>query len=212
MMGVITALRTNPRNPSAVEVFVDGRRRTTIPIAAAVDLAVGKSLDEDTLASLALQAAEASAMDKVGRMLARRPHSEREVRLRLSRAGLAPEVIDRVVVRLQETGALDDRAFAQAWVENRTTFRPRSAAMIRSELRGMGVAAEVIAEALAGMDESQAAEAAAQRADRKLGGLDPADRRRRLYEHLARRGFAHDIIRAVVRSIESATAKSEGKR
>lgn len=211
MMGVITALKTNPRRPSTVDVYIDGRRKATLPTAVAVDLAVGMSLDAAELDSLHVQASEAEAMNKAGRMLARRPHSEREVRVRLGRSGFEPAVIDRTVVRLVESEALDDRAFAHAWVENRMTFRPRSAAMIRSELRGKGVAAEAIEEALATVDERQAAQAAADRALRKLSGLEPPERQRRLYEYLVRRGFAHETIRAVVRSIESSTAESESE-
>lgn len=213
-MGVITALRARPRAPGRIDVYIDGRRRMTIAAAAAAELRVGMPLEPRAAEALDARTAEVEAFESVGRMLARRPHAVDEVRMRLARSGYAPEVIDRVVARLTESGDLDDVAFARAWVENRAAFRPRSAAMIRAELRRKGVASAAIEAALTGVDEQEAASVAAGRAARLWRNLDPEARRRRLYDHLARRGFDYDTIRTVVRSMEDASteAESEGKR
>lgn len=213
-MGEITALRARPRARGRIDVYVDGRRRMTVPTAAAADLRIGMALEAEAAEALEGRAAEAAALETVGRMLARRPHAVGEVRVRLARTGVAPEVIDRVVARLVESGDLDDAAFAKAWVENRAVFRPRSAAMIRAELRKKGLGSEVIEAALPGMDEHEAAAEAAARIARSSASLDPEARRRRLYAYLARRGFDYETIRSVVRSIEDASAEgeSEGKR
>jgi len=211
-MAEITALRVHPRRPARVDVVLDGRRRLSIPSAAAGGLGVGMTLTPEVLADLESRAAEAEALEAIGRLLARRPHSEQEARRRMARAGFDEVVIARVLTRLRANGDLDDAGFARAWVENRKDFRPRSAAMIRAELRGRGVAADDISAALADFDESQAAEEAARRAARRWSGIDPADRRRKVSDHLARRGFAYDIIRSVVRALEASTEGESEER
>ncbi len=209
-MTEITALRVNPRRPATVEVFIDGTFWRAIPSTNAGKLRVGMALAAKDLADLEGGATESEALETIGRLLARRPHSEAEARRRMQRAGFDEAVIGRTLARLGANGDLDDAAFARAWVENRKDFRPRSAAMIRSELRAKGVAAEAIESALAGFDEDQAAEAAARRAARRWTGLDAADRRRKISGHLARKGFDYDTIRSAVHRLE-ATAEVESE-
>jgi len=209
-MTEITALRVNPRRPAKVEVFLDGNLWRSIPSMSAGNLRVGMTLAAKDLADLEDRAAESEALETVGRLLARRPHSEQEARRRMQRAGFDEAVIVRALSRLGANGDLDDEAFARAWVENRRDFRPRSAAMVRSELRARGVKSNAIESALAGFDEGQAAEDAARGAARRWIGLDALDRRRKISDHLARRGFDYDTIRSVVHRLEAAAeAESE---
>jgi len=209
-MAEITALRVHPRRPARVEVYLDGRRWLSIPSATAGGLGVGMTLAPEVQADLESRAVEGEALEAIGRLLARRPHSEQEVRRRMERGGFDEVVTTRVLARLRARGDLDDAGFARAWVENRKDFRPRSSAMIRAELRRRGVAADDINAALADFDESQAAEEAGRRTARRWSGIDPVRRRRKISDHLARRGFAYDIIRSVVRRLE-ATADGESE-
>src|SRR5882672_8501103 len=80
-----------------------------------------------------------SPLDVALRYLAQRPRSENEVRRRLRRAELTDEAIDTVVAQLKQHHLVDDAAFAQYWVEQRQTFRPRGARLLRAELRSHGV-------------------------------------------------------------------------
>jgi regulatory protein len=203
-MAEITALKPHPRQAARVEVYLDGRRWRSIPIAAAAGLRVGMSLDPGAQQQIEDRSSEAAALERVGRLLVERPRSEAEVRQRLDRAGFPPETTRRVVERLRQSGDLDDGSFARVWVENRMAFRPRGAALLRAELRRKGVAPSEIDSALAGIDEPEAAWAAAQRVAQRWPGLEPSTRRERLYAYLQRRGFDHDTIRLVLRRLQAA--------
>ena len=87
------------------------------------------------------------------------------------------------------------------WVENRNEFHPRSQRMVRFELKGKGIAEELIDNALQGSadDEDLANRAAIQYA-RRLTTLNWLDFRKRLSAFLARRGFSYGTIAPVVRS------------
>jgi regulatory protein len=105
-----------------------------------------------------------------------------------------------VLVQLRRHQLIDDRAFADYWVEQRQTFRPRGARLLRAELARLGVergGAEAAVAPLADSAETDAYRAAARQATR-LRGLDERAYATRLGQWLARRGFDWDTITAVV--------------
>jgi regulatory protein len=95
---------------------------------------------------------------------------------------------------------VNDAAFAEYWVEQRQTFRPRGPRLLQAELRQRGVdaaAAQAAAETVADSTKADAYRAASKR----TGQLSAADERTfkgRLSQFLARRGFDWDTVSAVV--------------
>jgi regulatory protein len=145
----------------------------------------------------------ATALDAALRYLAPRPRSEREVRQRLQRAGFTQEQVDPVLARLRADGLLDDEAFAHYWVEQRHTFRPRGARLLRAELRQHGVAPQLAAEAAATLEtpDEDAYRVARKRA-LHLATADEHTFRTRLGQLLARRGFDWDTINSTVERLQ----------
>jgi regulatory protein len=138
-------------------------------------------------------------LDAALRFLAARPRSEQEVRRRLAEKGWTGERVDRVVARLGELQLVDDRAFAEFWLENRTMHRPRGARALRSELSLKGVARDVVDEAIdPARDESDDAYRAARKRAATLSTLDERAFRQRLGQFLARRGFGWETVEPVV--------------
>jgi regulatory protein len=122
------------------------------------------------------------------------------VRRRLRRAELTDEAIDTVLAQLKQHRLVDDAAFAQYWVEQRQTFRPRGARLLRAELRSHGVAtpeAQAAAAAVETSAEDDAYRAARKRA-RVWGALDERTFKTKSSQFLARRGFSWDTISPVV--------------
>jgi len=77
-------------------------------------------------------------------ILARRDHSEYEVRQKLSRRGFPPEQVDEAVAKLKEYRMLSDENFAAAFVASQLAQRPVGPFFLIHQLRKKGVAAEVI--------------------------------------------------------------------
>ncbi|UCC61244.1 MAG: RecX family transcriptional regulator, partial [Dehalococcoidia bacterium] len=127
------------------------------------------------------------------RYLGPRPRIETVIKTRLSRYGFDAATIRQVVLILKQRGFVDDASFARFWRENRVTFKPRSHRLIELELKQKGVAPEIIAEAVNGIDEEQGAYRAAQRKKRALSGLDYPGFRKRLGAFLRRRGFDAEL-------------------
>jgi len=92
----------------------------------------------------------------------------------------------------------NDNEFAQAWVENRSTFRPRSRRALAMELRQKGLDDETVSSVISEVDEDALAYDAAQKRVGRLKGLEWNDFRKKLSEFLARRGFPYSVISPVV--------------
>jgi regulatory protein len=107
-------------------------------------------------------------------------------------------VQDKVLDKLSEGEWLDDEAFAHAWVENRTEYRPRGAFALKAELTRKGILAKDIRAALEQFDETDAAQRAAQQAAHKYQHLSKVEFRRRVGAYLQRRGFRLDLIHSAV--------------
>jgi regulatory protein len=202
MAGTITALKAQ-RGKERVNIYLDGRFAFGLALVHAVWLKVGQKLSDDEIAELqaadTVEQARLRALD----LISYRPRSVREVQLRLKKAGADDEAIAQVVERLKEAGLLDDDAFSRAWVDSRMRASPRSKRMIAWELRQRGVSGTDIEAALAEVDEEDAARRAALKRLPRLQGLTPMERKRKLYEHLARKGFDYETIERAIEKVES---------
>ncbi|MCL6641980.1 MAG: recombination regulator RecX [Candidatus Bipolaricaulota bacterium] len=135
------------------------------------------------------------------RLLKHRPRSRYEALTRLQQRGFAQEIIESVLEQASRAGILDDAKFAQLWVEDRLSRRPRSRRALERELRAKGVAPELIGRALAHAELDEEALVKQLIAERlpRLRSLDAATRVRRLVGFLRRRGFSGHIIRRALR-------------
>lgn len=146
------------------------------------------------------------------RYLGPRPRSVWEVRQRLGRRGLAPEDIDEVVARLQELGFLDDGSFADFWIENRESFRPRGRRMLEMELRLRGVDTQALEERLSTLDEEASAVRAARKKAQGVAGCGYQTFAAKVGGFLRRRGFSYDVASTVTKRLwlEATLDSTEG--
>ena len=118
----------------------------------------------------------------------------------MRRAGTDAAVVETVLAQLRRHHLIDDQAFAEYWVEQRQTFRPRGARLLRAELVQRGITrsgAEAATEPLEDSAVDDAYRAASKRAVR-LSALDEQTFATRLGQWLARRGFDWETIQTVV--------------
>ncbi|MDD5220333.1 MAG: regulatory protein RecX [Candidatus Bipolaricaulis sp.] len=126
-------------------------------------------------------------------------------------AGFSPEDADAAVRRAIEEKRIDDRLFARLWVDDRLLHHPLSRRAVEQELAERAVPREHIAAALdasyAPSREPEVARELAAARWARLAAIEPEVRRRRVIDHLLRRGFtaglAADIVRQVEREEES---------
>jgi regulatory protein len=137
-------------------------------------------------------------------LLGQRELSETQLRTRLARRGCDPDAIDQALDRLKRDRTLDDRRVARAAARLEAGVRRRGPARVRQRLLAMGLASDLIqqavAEAFEEVDESALLDAAFERRlrGRALAELD--DRARaRLVRGLVGQGFSLGAVLKRVR-------------
>lgn len=205
--GTITDIRPQQRDETRVNIFIDGEFAFGLHIDLQLEhyLKKGDVLDDEKIALLLRQDETKKAIASALNLIAYRSRAAGELATKLREKGFSPEAVDAAVARMGELGYLDDRDFADRWVESRQSSRPRSARMLKQELRHKGVDREIIESAIedAGIDEYADALELARKRTTTLADLDPAVRERRLTGYLARRGYGFDIIRRVLEALEN---------
>ncbi len=204
-MAKITAIEPQKRDPNRVNIHLDGNYAFGLARITAAWLKVGQELSEEKIASLQAEDDRERAYQQAMLFLSYRARSESEIRQNLSKHEFPQEVIEQVIERLRENKLADDRQFARAWVENRNTFRPRSRRALQMELRQKGLSKEAAQSALEGLDEEALAYEAGLKKARRLQSKEWSEFRKKLSEHLARRGFPYSVIASVVSRIWNET-------
>lgn len=140
-------------------------------------------------------------------LLSARPYTARNLRRKLVQKEFAVVEADAVIERLLGNGLLDDSRYAAQFARGRLLGPGASRRRIRQQLFQRGIKDDVANPAIDAViaDEEVDLEAVVEKDARKklnsLAGLDPAVVRRRLYSHLARRGYDLDEINAVMKKV-----------
>lgn len=200
-MRKITAIEAQKNNPKRVNLYLDGEFAFGLDRFVAAWLTVGQSLEEEKIAKLQAEDAQEKAYQQAMLFLSYRARSETEVRKNLEKHEIPSAVIDQTIGRLREERLVNDGQFAQAWVANRSEFRPRSRRALTVELRQKGLTEADIKSATEAVNEESLAYAAAQKRVRRLDELEWSEFRKKLSEFLARRGFGYDVITPTVKRL-----------
>jgi regulatory protein len=171
-----------------------GRRRRP----ASGQVAEGSTLDADETPA----APESVAREVCLRLLSMAPRTRAQLADALQRRGVPDAVAEDVLGRFTDVGLIDDKAFAEAWVQSRHTGRGLARRALAAELRNRGVADETVDEAVSALDPDEEERAARQLIARRLAatrGQDPAKRTRRLVGLLARKGYSPGLSYRVVK-------------
>lgn len=130
-----------------------------------------------------------------------RPQTEAELADKLRGRAIPDEVARAALERGRQLGAVDDAAFAHAWVEDRGRERGYGRARLRQELARRRVPEHLIDAALERIadrdDEAVATELASRRFAAMPDSLSPEQAARRLAGFLARRGYPPALAQRV---------------
>ncbi|PUE06744.1 recombination regulator RecX [Limnohabitans sp. T6-5] len=134
------------------------------------------------------------------RLLSQREHSRHELERKLAPHEQAPGELAKALNELQARDFINDDRAIESVVHRRAG--KWGAARVKQELAAKGLSGEAVAEALAGLRDTELSRA--QEVWRKKFGCPPADphERMRQIRFLITRGFAAEVVRRVVRGCE----------
>ncbi|MBM4117694.1 hypothetical protein FJ251_08100 [bacterium] len=159
--------------------------------------------------------AAASPLARALDWLAARDRSEREIRERLARWGLADAEGAALLATLRERGLVDDGRLAERICDWHDRHDPLGPLRLRERLARRGIAAADGEAAIAARAPEAVQLALAERLLARRGAalaaLPPAQGRRRLHDFLARRGFSAGVRRALCARRWPAGAGADGE-
>lgn len=198
-MAKISQLKAQ-KNKKRVNVYLDGQFAFGLDAdnLLKAGLKVGQELTEKEVEDLVFKNESQKLLDKAYRLLSFRPRSEKEVRDYLKKRKIRPRLIEWLISQLKTQGYLNDEKFAQWWLEQRATFRPRGKRALRQELRQKGVAGEVIEAVVGELEELPLAKKSAQKKARALEKLDRQEFQQKLTAYLSRQGFSWPTIKLII--------------
>ena len=169
----VSDIREAVRDKNRVNIYIDDKFFCSLDISQVVDLHVkiGRVLDGKELEELKRASEFSKFYNRALEFTLMRPHSSKEIRDYLKRKTLDRKVrvknrktgeyktvlkqgydqslVEPVFKRLEERGYIDDRRFAELWVENRNVNKGSSLKKLRLELSQKGVSQSIIEEVFA---------------------------------------------------------------
>lgn len=210
-MKKITAITAQKHKPDRVNIFLDGEFAFGLTRITAAWLKTGDVLSEEKIVKLQAADTRERAYQQALLYLSYRARSEKEIRQNLRKHEIPEEIIEETLERLKSSRLADDNQFAQMWVENRSTFRPRSKRALEIELRQKGLNHEAIQASLSEVDEDALAYEAGLKRATRFKGQEWNEFRKKLSEFLARRGFSYSTIAPIVTRIWNETSANAQK-
>jgi regulatory protein len=194
----ITALKKVPRKRERLARLSDGNLiRVAEEDVARYSLVEGLEITEQFARELASRYEYASARALATRLLKVRPRTEGELRVRLRSSGAGPAAADRLLGDLKREGLVNDRLFARLWADEKlrlgATGRRRVVAQLRSKHVDPGIAETETERVYSADEEIEAAKRLAVKRAARIKGVAADALKRRLYQHLVRRGFEADV-------------------
>jgi regulatory protein len=197
-MATITDLVTQKRDKERVNLFLDGEFAFGLAFSVAAGLKIGQQLTAEEIDRLKSQEQIERAKKNALRYVSVRPRSVYELQTHLQRKSFEDDVINAVVEYLTGLELLDDTAFANYWIDQRETFRPRSRFALGQELRQKGIDRKVIDAVLEDVDELAAARRVVDKRADRWANLPEDAYLEKMAGFLQRRGFSYEIIREVL--------------
>lgn len=199
----VTNIKQQLRRSDRFSIYVDNKYTFSLSEAelVAIKLKVGQEFTQGELAELKQRAVVDKGFDRALNLISRRPRSEWELRTYLKRKDYDEDSTISILNKLRDIGYVDDRDFAERWVENRRLLKPISKRKLIQELRSKRIDNETI-ENVMNQDETDDVEA--------LRNIIVSKRRQtkyqddlKLIQYLSRQGYNYGDIKNVLSEIDN---------
>ncbi len=208
-MQKITDIQPQKRNKSRVNVYVDGEYVLALELLTVMKLGlkIGTEVTETQLADAALDTEQSVALERAMNYIARGRKTSFQLRKYLTDKEYAPAVVNYVMDKMKYYGYIDDKAYAQAYVEQNS--QSKGARRVKQELIQRGIKLSE-AEEVSEQERDFSLDNATRLAERYMRGKN-CDIKTivKLQRYLVSRGYDFDIVNSVVRAYKDKLAVDE---
>jgi len=199
-MSVITSIKPQ-KNNKRVNIYLDGKFGFGIDLENFVKLGlkVEQSLEDEEIKKIIKKAEFQKTYDYLLKFAMLRPRSEKEIKDWFRRKKTPESLHQDLFSKLKGLDLIDDEKFAMWWVEQRLEFRNKSKRDLEYELRMKGIKKDIIDNVLSKIEinEEEIAKDLLRKKLYRWKLLPDTEKKRKISEFLARKGFGWDIIKKV---------------
>ena len=206
-MPVITKISVQKHNKDRYSIFTDSGKGEEYAFSVDEDVLIkhnlkkGMELDDFAVTEVLFQDDIRKAYNAAIQYLSYRMRSESEVREHLKKKEISDSVINEAVHKLYEFKFLNDEEFANAFVRTQLNTTDKGAEVIKLELKGKGIAPELISKAVDEVSFDGQLEKAIKLSE-KYAVKNKKDSSRvlkqKIEQMLQRKGYSFSIIRAAM--------------
>lgn len=164
--------------------------------------APGKFFGEEEYRQILREDGIRRAKDQALKYLALRPHSRKELLLKILRNGYPPELIESALDDLQKVDLINDEKFTRQFIQNELLLRPCGKNLLREKLLARGVSPATFQPILEEFFQQQPQEALAREITKKFLArnrhIPLPKRREKLIRHLQGKGFDWEMINGIL--------------
>ncbi len=201
----ITKIETQKKDPLRVSVFVDHKFAVGIDKETAdiFEVVVGKTISIEDIEMLKQYKGVRKAFNYLVDLIYRQARTEYELRQKLRLKEYPEMVIDQAIEKCRNFAYINDQNFVRNFIETRQ--HKYGAYRIKMDLKRKGVSDSDIdmvwEEMMSGHDEQKIAHEMGKKRLRTYKGEERDKIYRKLSGYLARKGYSHSVVKAVVKSL-----------
>jgi len=194
----VTAIKAQVRQQGRYSIFVEGKYSFSLSESALLEskLVIGQELTGEEVKRFKQLSGDDKLYNMALRYAVMRPRSTWEMESYLQRKKTTPLLSQQILSKLSNLGLLNDRSFAESWVQSRRLLKPVSRRRLQAELRAKRVPDD-ITQAVLAEDETDERDTLRELVERKRRQTKYQDQTK-LMQYLARQGFSYDDIKNVL--------------
>ena len=192
---IITKIERQKKNRSRLSIFLDEKYAFSVgeDVYARFVLHQDQVLTDSERKEIEEAEAESSLKRIALRFRSYRPRSTKEVVEYLQRQGFDDPIVRQAVLYLTENKLLNDEEFARMLCRDKLNLKPVGKSSMKQLLFKKGIDRNIVERLLAeyytGETEQVMALKEAERKYKRVSSLPPLMKKKRIYEHLVRRGY-----------------------
>ncbi len=191
----ITGIKQQVKRAGRYSIYVDGEYSFSLSESALIEskVASGQELTEQEVSDFKKLSDEDKLYNQTLRYVAIRQRTKWEIETYLRRKDVSPPLLESILNKLSIVGLIDDKKYAQSFVNDRRLLRPSSRRKLINDLRKKHIPSGVIEEVVGNEteDEQTALRAIIERKRQQSKYQDDT----KLMQYLARQGFNYGDIK-----------------
>lgn len=194
----ITAIKQQVKRAGRYSIFIDGEYSFSLSEGALIESKItsGQELTAQEVSDYKKLSDEDKLYNQTLRYVALRARTKWEIETYLQKKGASPPLSETILNKLSIVGLVDDRKYAQSFVNDRRLLRPSSRRKLVNDLKKKHVPLQVIEEVVGNDTRSELA-ALRSIIERKRQQSKYRDDTK-LMQYLARQGFSYGDIKDVM--------------